>query len=378
VLVRSVSDTAAGLGADEASWTRVFGPLVAQFDHLADTILGPLLRVPRHPLSLARFGLRAGLPATVLARRFRTDEARALFAGAAAHVIHPLNRVGTAAAGAMLIAAGHAVGWPVAAGGSQTITRALGKLLEQLGATIETGVRVSSLEELPRARITLFDVSPDALADIAGGRLPSRVRRALTRWRYGPAAYKVDFAIEGGIPWRVHACRRAGTVHVCGSLEEIVAAERDVHHGRMPARPFVLVGQQYLCDPQRSVGDVHPIWAYAHVPHGYAGDATAAILGQIERFAPGTRERIVGQHVIEPLAFEKYNPNYVGGDIAAGTNNLRQMILRPRLALDPYATGIPGVYLCSAATPPAAGVHGMCGHHAARRALRHFDRTSAG
>ena len=369
VLVRSLQDTAAGLGPDGPAWARTFGPLAERFDDIATDILGPFVHIPRHPLTLARFGLRAGLPATVLVRRFRTDEARGLFAGTAAHVIHPINRLGTSAAGAMLIAAGHAEGWPVAGGGSHAITRALASLLEQLGGTIETGMRVTSLEQLPRARVTLFDTSPDALVGIAGDRLPTKARRAFARWKYGPAAYKVDLAIEGGIPWTADACRRAGTVHLGGTFEEIASAELDVHRGRMPERPFVLIGQQYLCDPQRSSGDVHPIWAYAHVPHRFTGDATDAILGQIERFAPGTRERILAQQVTDPLGFEEYDANYVGGDIATGANSLRQMILRPRVTLDPYATGIPGVYLCSAATPPGAGVHGMCGNHAARRAL---------
>jgi phytoene dehydrogenase-like protein len=374
VLVRSLSDTVAGLGPDGRAWARTFEPLAEHFDDIATEILRPFVHVPRHPLTVGRFGLRAGLPATVLARRFRTDEARALFAGAAAHVFRPLNGLATAAPGAMLLASGHAAGWPVAAGGSHAITRALASLLGQLGGTIETGVRLTSLAELPRARVSLFDVSPDALVDIAGDRLPAKTRRAYTRWKYGPAAFKIDLAIDGGIPWAADACRRAGTVHLGGTIEEIAASELEVHRGRMPKRPFILVAQQYLCDPQRSAGDVHPVWAYAHVPHGFTGDASDAILGQIERFAPGTRERIVAQHTIDPQAFEKYNPNYVGGDIATGANSLRQMILRPRVSLDPYATGIPGLYLCSAATPPGAGVHGMCGNHAAKRALRDLAR----
>jgi len=220
-----------------------------------------------------------------------------------------------------------------------------------------------------------FDTTPTALAAIAGPRLPARTRRAYDRWRYGPAAHKVDLAVEGGVPWVADACRRAGTVHVGGTLEEIVAAEAAVWSGRMPERPFVLVAQQYLADPSRSVGDTHPVWAYAHVPHGYDGDATEAVLDQLDRFAPGVRERIVAMHVTPPAGLEAYNANYVAGDIGAGANDLRQLLVRPRLALDPYATGIPGVYLCSASTPPGAGVHGMAGHHAAVRALRHLHRS---
>ncbi len=375
VLVRSLDDTVAGLGPDGKAWHRTFSRLVEHFDELAPEVLGPIVHVPRHPITLKRFGLHALLPATALAHRFHTDEARALFAGCAAHIIQPLNRPVSSAVGVMMATAGHAVGWPVAAGGSQAITTALAGLLEHLGGTIETGVPVTSLAQLPSARVTLFDTSPGALVSIAGDRLPARTRRAFSRWKYGPAAYKVDLAVEGGIPWTAGACRRAGTVHVGGTLEEIAASEADVHRGRMPARPFVLVCQQYLCDPQRSSGDIHPVWSYAHVPNGYDGDATDSIVDQIERFAPGTRERIVARHVTPPPALERYNPNYVGGDIGGGANNFRQLIARPRAATDPYATGIPGMYLCSAATPPGAGVHGMCGNHAARRALHELQRN---
>jgi phytoene dehydrogenase-like protein len=375
VLVRDLDATAAGLGDDGPAWRRLFGPLVERFDRVGGEILQPVLHVPRHPVDLVRFGLRALPPATLLARLLRTDEARSLLAGAAAHAFTPLSRPLTSAVGVTLIAAGHHAGWPVAAGGSQSIVDALAGLLTKLGGTVETGVRVASLDEVPPARVKLFDTTPRALATIAGDRLPDRVRRAYTRYRYGPAAFKLDLAVEGGVPWTAEACRRAGTVHVGGPVDEVARAEADVHRGRMPARPFVLVGQQYLCDPGRSVGDVHPLWAYTHVPRGYTGDATAAMLEQIERFAPGTRDRIVATHVTTPAAFEAYNPNYVGGDIATGATDPWQMIARPRLAADPYATGIPGVYLCSAATPPGAGVHGMCGHHAARRALRHLRRA---
>jgi phytoene dehydrogenase-like protein len=270
----------------------------------------------------------------------------------------------------MLTASGHHVGWPVAAGGSQAVTSALASLLAELGGTVETGVRVTSLSELPPSRLKLFDTSPSGLLAIAGDALPARTRRALGRWRYGPASFKLDLAVEGGVPWTAEAARRAGTVHVGGPIGEVAVAEAEVHRGRLPERPFVLVAQQYLADPARSAGDVHPVWAYAHVPRGYDGDATEPILRQLERFAPGVRERIVGQHVMSPADFAGYNANYVGGDISTGANTLRQLVFRPRVALDPFATGLPGVYLCSAATPPGAGVHGMCGYHAARSALR--------
>ena len=361
VMHRSIDETVAGLGADGSRWRGVFGPLVDRFDPLADVALGPIVHLPSHPFVLGRFGLRAALPATVLGRRFRTDAARALFAGCAAHISRPLDRPMTSSVGTMLILAGHRHGWPVAEGGSRAITDALASLLRSLGGTIETGVRVTSLAELPPSRIRLFDTSPTGFADIAG--LPK------PRWRYGYSAYKLDLAVEGGVPWTAEACRRAGTVHLGGTLEQIADAEASVARGRLPERPYVLVGQQYLADPTRSAGDVHPVWAYAHVPHGYDGDATHVVLAQLERFAPGLRERVVGMHVTGPAGFATYNANYVGGDIAAGATTVRQLVARPRLR-DPYATAVPGAYLCSAATPPGPGVHGMCGHRAALRAVR--------
>jgi phytoene dehydrogenase-like protein len=377
VLVRSIDDTAAGLGADADRWRQTFGPLVDAFDDLATDVLGPLLRVPSHPLLMARFGLRAGLPATVLARRFATEPARALFAGCAAHAFRPLNRPATAGVGVMLVAAGHRYGWPVAEGGSQAITSALASLLGSLGGTVETGVTVRSLADLPPWDVVLLDTTPAAAADLAGDRLPARRAQAYRRFRHGPGAYKVDLAVRGGIPWTAEACRRAGTVHVGGDATDIAAAEAAVSHGTMPTRPFVLVAQQHVADPTRSVGDVHPVWAYAHVPYGHRGDATEALLDQLERFAPGTRERVVGSHVMTPADLAAYNANDVGGDITGGENSLPQLVARPVLARDPYATGIPGVFLCSASTPPGAGVHGMCGWHAARRALAYLDARHA-
>jgi phytoene dehydrogenase-like protein len=376
VLLHSIEQTAAGLGVDGEAWRSTFGPIADAFPDVAAEFLGPMLHVPQHPLLLIRFGLRGALPAALLAHRFRTEEARALFCGVAAHLMHPLGRPATAAVGTMLTAAAHHVGWPVAAGGSQAIARALASYLRSLGGSIETGVHVTSLAELPPSRILLFDTSPRALVRIAGDRLPPAARRAYTRWKYGPAAFKLDLAVRGGIPWSAEPCRRAGTVHLGGTMGELLASERELHRGRMPARPFVLVGQQYLCDPQRSAGDVHPVWVYGHVPHGYSGDASETIIDQIERHAPGVRDCIVARSVMTPADLQAYNPNNVGGDIATGANDLRQVLLRPRISLNPYATGIPGVYLCSAATPPAAGVHGMCGHHAALAALRDL-RTGA-
>lgn len=372
VMHQRLSQTAIGLGADGRRWLQTFQPLADHLDELAQDVLGPIVRWPDHPLRMASFGLRAGLPATVLARRFSTEQAKALFLGCAAHLYRPLSGPASAAVGSMLVAAGHAHGWPVAEGGSRAITDALASLLRSLGGTIETGVTVRSLDELPPARVTLFDTTPDAFARIAGDRLPARRARAYRRWRYGPGAFKLDLAVRGGVPWTNPDARRAGTVHLGGSGAETAAAEAAVVRGRMPERPFVLVGQQYLADPSRSAGDVHPLWLYAHVPHGYDGDATSLVLDQVERFAPGFRDTIVATHVMGPAAYASYNPNYVGGDIAGGANDLRQLVLRPSLQADPYDAGIPGMFLCSSATPPGAGVHGMCGYRAAQRALHHL------
>lgn len=374
VFVRSLEQTAGRLGPDGRAWAKLFDPIADRFDDIAAEVLRPIAHLPRHPIALAGFGIGALAPATLTARRWRTDQARALFAGVAAHAYYPLTRPTTAAAGLLMLGAGHRYGWPVAKGGSRAVTDALASLLRAHGGRIETGRRVRSLGELPRADVTLLDLSPTGVADLAGDLLPGRVARAYRRFRYGPAAFKLDLAVESGVPWRDPACRRAGTVHVGGTLEEITAAERDVHRGRMPERPFVLVAQQYLADPPRSAGDVHPVWAYAHVPHGYPGDATEAILRQLERFAPGVRDRIVGAFARSATEMPRYNPNYVGGDIASGANDPVQMLSRPRIALDPYSTGIPGVYICSASTPPGGGVHGMGGHNAALSALRRLQR----
>jgi phytoene dehydrogenase-like protein len=377
-MVRSVEETAAGLGADRRAWLGLFGSISANFDALNEDLVRPVVHLPRHPLLLARLGIPALLPATALARRWRTPAARALFGGVAAHSFSPLGQPLSSAIGMALISACHGVGWPVAAGGSQAIADALAAELRRHGGAIETGVRVRSLRELGPADVVAFDLAPAAVAEIAGDRLPGRVARAYRRYRHGPGAFKVDLAVEGGVPWTAEACRRAGTVHAVGPFEELVAAERDVNRGRMPARPFVLVGQQYLADPGRSAGDVHPVWAYAHVPHGYAGDGERAVIDQIERFAPGLRERIVATAVRSPAELEAANANHVGGDIVTGANTPLQIALRPRLALDPYATGIPGMYICSAATPPGGGVHGMSGFNAARSALRYLQSADRG
>jgi phytoene dehydrogenase-like protein len=371
---RSVTETAAALpGRDGRRWRSLFGPLTDRFDDIAVDFLRPMLHLPAHPIKLARFGAYSGLPAGVLARRFSTSEGRALFAGVAAHAFRPFSAPMSAAIGVTLGTAAHRYGWPVAEGGSAAISRAIVSRLQELGARFEVGVKVTSLAALEPADIVMLDVAPRAAAQICGERMPGRVSRALERFRHGPGAFKVDFAVQGGVPWSHEESRRAGTVHVGGSLQEIAAAEKLTGAGQMPEQPFVLVCQQYLADPTRSAGDVHPVYAYAHVPAGYTGDAGTAIERQIERFAPGFGERVVARHVRSAVQLEAHNANYVGGDIVTGANDPLQMIFRPRIALHPYATGIPGVFLCSAATPPGAGAHGMCGYNAANYALRGLD-----
>lgn len=373
VMMRSLDETARLLGVDGRRWRKVFGPLADGFDELLSDLLRPIAHVPEHPLRMAAFGPAVMVPATVFARMWRTAEAKALFAGNAAHGWYPLTRPTSAVAAFMFAAAGHRHGWPVVIGGTARIADVLERVLTELGGTIETDRRVRSLSELPVADIVMFDLPPGAVADIVGDALPPRVRRAYRRFRLGPAAFKIDLAVEDGVPWTNEHCRAAGTVHVCGTLDEVVAAERATHAGLMPERPFIIVAQQYLVDRSRSVGNIHPIYAYAHVPHGYTGDATDAILNQIERFAPGFRDRIIASFSRTPADLQVYNANYVGGDIVGGANNPLQMVMRPRVAMDPYRTGLPGVYICSASTPPGIGVHGMSGHNAALSAIRQLE-----
>jgi phytoene dehydrogenase-like protein len=369
VMVRSIEQTAAGLGEDGRAWKRIFAASSEHFRELNEDMFRPILHFPKHPIRLVRFGIPAAAPATLLARNWSTPHGKALFGGVAAHAIAPLNRPMSSSVGCALIDACHAFGWAVAKGGSRSITDALASVVTENGGKVETGRRVTSLDQVDGADAVILDLAPGAVVEIAGGRLPGRVARAYRRYRHGPAAFKVDLAVEGGVPWSNEACRSAGTVHAMGPFEELVAAERAVNRGEMPERPMVLVGQQYLADPSRSSGDVHPVWAYAHVPSGYTGDATEAVLGQIERFAPGLRERIVATATKSPAELTSFNANYVGGDIITGANSARQILFRPRLAIDPYATGIPGVYICSGATPPGAGAHGMNGYNAAQSAL---------
>ncbi len=369
VLHRDLAATVDGLGRDGKSWHRLLRPLVDNWDQLSPQLLGPLLSVPRHPLVMARFGMKALQPASLLVRRFKTDEAAALFGGCAAHAFLPLSRPLTSAFGLMLTASAHVGGWPFAAGGSQAVADALAARLIELGGEIRTDTMVRDLAELPPHRVVLFDTNPTQLASIAGDALPSRYRKRLRKFHHGPGAFKIDYALSAPVPWTNEACRRAGTVHVVGTFAELAAAEKAVSVGKMPDRPFVLVAQPSLFDPARAPDGKHTLWAYAQVPHGYTGDATDAIEQQLERFAPGFRDVVLERRVATPTALEEYNPNYVGGDIAGGAHSGLQLVFRPTISRRPYVTPNPSLFLCSASTPPGAGVHGMCGWHAAGKVL---------
>ena len=369
VLHQDLDLTCDEFGADGARWRRLIGPVVERWPTLLPQLLSPVLSEPRHLVALGRFGIQAIPPTTWQAHRFRTDEAAAVFGGCAAHAMLPLNRPLTSAFGVMFAAGAHANGWPVAAGGSQAVADALATRLITLGGEIRTGVTVRSMADLPAHRTVLFDTNPAQLASIAGEALPSRYRRRLLKFRHGPAAFKIDYALDAPVPWTNDACHRAGTVHVIGSFAELVAAEADVAAGRMPEQPFVLVAQQSLCDPSRAPARKHTLWAYAHVPAGYSGDATEAIERQLERFAPGFRDVVLARHVSGPADLARHNLNYVGGDIAGGSHSGTQLVFRPTISLRSYVTPNPSILLCSASTPPGAGVHGMCGWHAAGRVL---------
>ncbi len=369
-LHRSIDETAAGLGDDGEAYRRLLQPLAGDWEALAGDLLGPL-RLPRHPVADARFA-RAGLrSATGLARsRFAGARARALLAGSAAHSMRPLESPTTAGFGLALMLFGHAVGWPAAVGGSQAITDAMASLLRSLGGEIETGREVRTLGDVRGARAVLFDLGPRQILAIAGSGLPPRYRRSLARYRHGPGVFKLDYALDGPVPWTAPECRRAGTLHLGGSLEDVARAEAEVARGRHAARPYVLVAQQSLFDPTRAPSGAHTLWAYCHVPNGSTLDARAAIERQIERFAPGFRALIRTGSAIGPAELQAYNANYAGGDINGGAADLRQLWARPAARRVPYATPDPRLFVCSSSTPPGGGVHAMCGWHAAQAALR--------
>lgn len=367
---RDLDRTAHDLGRDGAAWKHLFGPLVRHADQVAQFSLSPLLQLPRHPLTVARLGLRVleqGSPAWGL--RFRDDEAPGMLAGLGAHAILPMPGLAPSAAGLVLGAHAHARGWPIPAGGSQSIIEALASDLVAHGGEIVTGVEVTSLADLPRHTAVLLDVSAKALARIAGTALPDRYRAALGRVRYGSAASKVDFALSAPVPWANPALARAGTVHVGGSRAEIAASERDVAAGMHPGSPYVLVAQPSVVDRSRAPEGQHTLWTYTHVPAASTRDRTEAIIAQIERFAPGFRDTILGSSSQSAVEVFDYNPNYVGGDIASGAPTLKQLLARPVLSSDPWRTPANGVYLCSSSAAPGPGVHGMAGAQAARSAL---------
>jgi phytoene dehydrogenase-like protein len=369
VLERSIAATGETMGRDAAAYRRLISPLATNWAKVAPEILGPL-RLPRHPLALARLGLFAVWPATVLARlAFRAEPARAVFGGLAGHSMVALDQPVTAAFGLVLAASAHAVGWPVARGGSQAIATALVRYFHLLGGEVAAGVRVRSVDELPPARAVLFDVTPRQLLSIAGDRLPAGYRRALGRYRYGPGVFKVDWALNGPIPWKAAGCLRAATIHLGGTLAQIADSERAVWQGKHPEKPYIILVQPTLFDASRAPEGKHTAWAYCHVPNGSTFDMTERIEAQIERYAPGFRDCILARHVMPPAAMEQHNANYIGGDINGGVQDMWQFYTRPTLRRVPYSTPAKELYLCSSSTPPGGGVHGMCGYFAARAAL---------
>lgn len=368
LLFRDLRETAAGLGADGAAYRRLMARLVRNWPALAPDLLAPL-HLPRHPLQLALFAMKALLPSALLSRtHFTTPAARALFAGLAAHSFLPLSRPLSAAFGLILGALGHSAGWPLARGGSGAIARALASYLQFLGGRITVRSEIRNMAQIP-ATVAMLDVTPLQLMSLVGDSLPPGYRRMLKRYRYGPGVFKVDWALAGPIPWKVPACRLAATVHVGGTAEEIAQGEAEVWQGIEPARPFVLLVQPTLFDPTRAPGGAQVGWAYCHVPNGSTADMTERIEAQVERFAPGFRRLILARHTRNCAGYERYNPNFVGGDINGGVQDIRQFLVRPTL-FSPYRTPLRGVYLCSSGTPPGGGVHGMCGYHAATAALK--------
>jgi phytoene dehydrogenase-like protein len=370
VLELSLEKTAARLGDDGDAYERLMAPFANNAAELFDEILRPIRLLPRHPFLLARFGLAGLRSALSVAKRFRTDAARALFGGCAAHSFLPLENAGSASFGLALALAGHAVGWPCAKGGSVAIINALASYFGALGGTIRTSIPVRSINDIPSSRAILFDVTPRQLANIAGDQLPASYVKRLRRFRYGPGVFKVDWALDGPIPWRNEECAKSATVHVGGTIEEIAAHEAAIWKGRNEGKPFVLVAQQSLFDDTRAPAGKHTGWAYCHVPHGSTDDMTDVIESQIERFAPGFRDRILARHTRNTAQYEAHNANFVGGDIAGGANNLMQVLARPFPQRDPYSTPNKRIYLASSSTPPGGGVHGMCGYWAAQSALR--------
>lgn len=375
-LFHSANETAELLGEDARSYETLVSKLIPLWPLFADDILAAF-NFPRHPAAIMRFGLEALLPASTLARSYRTTRGRGLFAGMAAHSMQPLSAMATSAIAIVLSLAGHVRGWPIPRGGSQSMADGLARYFVSLGGRIETNRPVKSLDEISDRNVVLLDVTPKQLLQIAGARLGRQYSAWLRRFRYGPGVFKLDWAIDGPIPFKDDLCRRAGTVHLGGSFEEIAKSEYDANHGRISEKPFVLLAQQSLFDTSRAPEGKHTVWAYCHIPNGSTVDMTERIERQIERFAPGFRDRILARHAMSPGDLQTYNPNYRGGDINGGALNFLQIFARPAPKTSPYRTSLPNVYLCSASTPPGGGVHGQCGYHAAMRALKdHFPNLS--
>ncbi|HEY0055221.1 MAG TPA: NAD(P)/FAD-dependent oxidoreductase [Pedobacter sp.] len=369
ILKKSVAETAAFLGRDEQAYLDLMGPVVKSWPLIVNDVLGPLT-IPSHPAEMAQFGLKALSSALTLSKRFSTKEGKGLWAGMAAHSIQPLSNLTTSAIGIVLMAAGHLGGWPIPKGGSHRIANALASYFKSLGGTIETGVYVKSLNQLPSSKAVLFDVTPRQLLEIAGHKFSSIYKWQLERYRYGMGIFKIDWALDSQIPFTAKECRSAGTVHIGNTIEEIALSEQTASSGRVPEKPFVLLAQQSLFDSSRAPQGKHTAWAYCHVPNGSKTDMTDAIENQVERFAPGFKERILGKHVFNTERMEEYNPNYIGGDINGGVIDIGQIFTRPVISTSPYKTSAKGLYICSSSTPPGGGVHGMCGYHAAKKALK--------
>ncbi|RCR71163.1 phytoene desaturase family protein [Larkinella punicea] len=369
ILTRSMDETARSLGPDEKTYRNLFKPLIDQWPRIDFDVLGPLT-FPKHPLDFAQFGLKALPPVTWLAKLFETPQAKGLLAGMAAHSIQPLSNFTTSAIAIVLMTAAHVRGWPLPKGGSQQISRSLAAYFTSLGGKIETNFYVSSLAQLPSSKAVLFDITPKQLLQIAGHRFSPLYRWQLNRYRYGMGVFKVDWALDGPIPFTAESCQQAGTVHLGNTLEEIADSELRASKGQHPEKPYVLLAQQSLFDVTRAPAGKQTAWAYCHIPNGSTVDMTNAIENQIERFAPGFRDRILARHTMNPAQMEAHNPNYIGGDINGGIIDIGQLFTRPALRWSPYRTSEKGLYICSSSTPPGGGVHGMCGHHAALRALK--------
>lgn len=368
-LTKSVEQTAASLGRDEKTYLKILQPLVRDWPSLAADVLGPL-QFPHNPLALARFGLNALLPSTVLSKRFETMEAKGLFGGMAAHAIQPLSNIATSAIALVLMANGHLKGWPVPAGGSQAIANALLGYFVSLGGETALNFDVESLDQLPASRAILFDLTPKQILKICGDRFSAIYKWQLQNYKYGMGVFKIDWALREPIPFTAAVCRQAGTVHLGNTFEEITAAELATSKGSIPDKPYVLLAQQSLFDVSRAPLGQHTAWAYCHVPNGSRVDMTAAIENQVERFAPGFRDIILAKHTMNTQQVEQYNSNYIGGDINGGVLDITQLFTRPAVRISPYRTSAKGIYICSSSTPPGGGVHGMCGFYAASRALR--------